>query len=304
MGGAFVAVADDATAVYWNPAGIATGSFVSAVIDVGARTSVLETVQTAAGQKDTSAIVGISATALGAAFYRIGSYASSAAEAQVPGVPGREDMRRNVQAITTSVFGVSLLQSLSEHLVVGVTPKIVRGAVSRGVSSALDVHEALDTAKGLEGESSVRVDVDAGAMFYMKKVRVGVVARNLTTPEFDVNGVDGDAFELDREVRAGAAWGSGWTGISRVIVAVDADLTTRVTPLGDRRDIAAGIETWWRNQRLGLRGGVHRSTIGDARAAAAAGVSYGLRPGMLLEAHGTRGQDGAHAWSVGVRMTY
>ncbi len=26
MGGAFVAVADDASAVYWNPAGIATGS--------------------------------------------------------------------------------------------------------------------------------------------------------------------------------------------------------------------------------------------------------------------------------------
>jgi hypothetical protein len=26
MGGAFVAVADDASAVYWNPAGIATGA--------------------------------------------------------------------------------------------------------------------------------------------------------------------------------------------------------------------------------------------------------------------------------------
>ena len=35
MAGAFVAVADDATAVYWNPAGIATGSFVSAVLDIG-----------------------------------------------------------------------------------------------------------------------------------------------------------------------------------------------------------------------------------------------------------------------------
>ena len=33
MGGAFVAVADDATAVYWNPAGLPTGSFFSLVID-------------------------------------------------------------------------------------------------------------------------------------------------------------------------------------------------------------------------------------------------------------------------------
>ena len=33
MGGAFVAVADDASAVYWNPAGFASGSFFSLVID-------------------------------------------------------------------------------------------------------------------------------------------------------------------------------------------------------------------------------------------------------------------------------
>ena len=35
MAGAFVAVADDATAVYWNPAGVATGSLVSVVLDAG-----------------------------------------------------------------------------------------------------------------------------------------------------------------------------------------------------------------------------------------------------------------------------
>ncbi len=33
MGGAFTAVADDATATYWNPAGLATGPFVGASID-------------------------------------------------------------------------------------------------------------------------------------------------------------------------------------------------------------------------------------------------------------------------------
>ena len=35
MAGAFVAVADDATAVYWNPAGVGTGSIVSVVLDAG-----------------------------------------------------------------------------------------------------------------------------------------------------------------------------------------------------------------------------------------------------------------------------
>src|SRR3954447_24529318 len=33
MGGAFVAVADDASAAYWNPAGFAAGSYFSLVLD-------------------------------------------------------------------------------------------------------------------------------------------------------------------------------------------------------------------------------------------------------------------------------
>src|SRR5215213_6797560 len=33
MGGAFTAVADDGSAVFWNPAGLATGSFFSLIVD-------------------------------------------------------------------------------------------------------------------------------------------------------------------------------------------------------------------------------------------------------------------------------
>ena len=35
MGGAFVGVADDASAIYWNPAGLAAGSYFSLVLDGG-----------------------------------------------------------------------------------------------------------------------------------------------------------------------------------------------------------------------------------------------------------------------------
>ena len=35
MGGAFTAMADDASAVYWNPAGLAAGAIVSVVLDLG-----------------------------------------------------------------------------------------------------------------------------------------------------------------------------------------------------------------------------------------------------------------------------
>jgi hypothetical protein len=150
-----------------------------------------------------------------------------------------------------------------------------------------------------------QADVDAGVMAWANRFRFGMVARNLTTPKFgDGSGAAEDAIELQREVRIGGAWGSGWTGVSRVIVSVDGDVIGRAAPGGDRRDVAAGVETWWMSQRLGLRGGVRRSTIGDARAAVAAGISAGLTPGMLLEAHVVRGQDDERSWSVGARVAF
>ena len=303
MAGAFVAVADDATAVYWNPAGIATGSFISLAIDFGRHAAVPETPQTAAGQRDTATMVAISATAVGLAYYRLEKYAAGTAEPAVTGLTSREEVRRDVHALTTSTVGVSLLQSLGDHVVVAVTPKFVRGTARRGVSGNVDVDAALDTAKGLTGRASHAVDVDAGAMVTANRFRLGLVARNLATPSFDV-GAGQDAIALDREVRVGAAWGSGWPGLSRVIVSMDGDVTSRTTPAGDRRDVATGVETWWRNQRIGLRSGLRRSMIGEARAAVAAGISAGMTSGMLLEAHVVRGHAAERSWSIGARMTF
>jgi hypothetical protein len=284
MAGAFVGVADDATAVYWNPAGVATGPIVSVVLDAGRFQSGPSDPQSAAHQKDTGAVVALSATAIGLAYYRLGTYVTQTAEPAVSGVPSREEVRHRVNAITTDTVGVSLVHSLSEHIVVGVTPKVMRG------------------------EGQIAGDVDAGVMAWTGKFRVGLVARNLTTPAFAKattgSPAEGGEVELEREVRLGGAWGSGWTGISRLIVAVDGDVLARSAPGGDRRDVAAGLETWWMNQRLGIRGGVRRSTIGDARAAVAAGISAGLKPGMLVEAHLVRGHENERSWSVGARMAF
>ena len=280
MAGAFVAVADDATAVYWNPAGVATGSIVSVVLDAGRFESAQSRLQNIDSQQDTSAIVAMSATALGLAYYRLGTYGKLAADPAVIGAESREEVRRSVHALTTNTVGVSLVHSLSEHIVIGATPKLMRA------------------------EGRFAADVDAGVMAWANRFRFGLVARNLTTPEFGGDGARSGPIELRREVTAGAAWGSGWTGISRVIVSVDGDVIARAAPDGDRRDVAAGVETWWMSQRLGLRGGARRSTIGDARAAFAAGISAGLRPGMLLEAHVMRGHGNERSWSVGARMTF
>ena len=282
MAGAFVAVADDASAVYWNPAGIATGSLVSAVISFGQVSHRAEnpvnSAQPSANQRDSGGIVALSATAIGGAYYRLTTYGSGAAEPAVTGSTSREEVGLSVQTLTMDTVGVSLVQSLGDSIVVGATPRFVRGA----------------------GDNAF--DVDAGVMFSRNHMRLGLVARNLVAPSFESDGHQ--AIDLDRAVRVGAAWGSGWTGVSRVIVSVDGDLTSRVAPEGDRRDMAAGVETWWFDQRLGLRTGVRSSTIGDARAAFAAGVSAGLTAGMLVDAHVVRGQAGESSWSVGARMLF
>lgn len=222
-------------------------------------------------------MVAFSATALGLAYYRRAAYGTTAAESAGTGAASREDLGRSVQAFRTSTLGATVVQSLTEHIVVGATPKFVHGA---------------------DGSA---FDVDAGAMVWVNRFRVGVAARNLATPSFES---EAGEIELGREVTVGAAWGSGWTGISRVIASVDRDLTSRVTPTGDRRDLAAGVETWWLAQRLGLRGGWRASTIGDARVALAAGISAGLKPGMLVEAHVVRGHADARSWSVGARVSF
>src|SRR6476661_3580177 len=75
MAGAFVAVADDASAVYWNPAGIASGSLVSAVISFGQISQPAESpansTQPFENQRDSGGIVALSATAIGGAYYRL-----------------------------------------------------------------------------------------------------------------------------------------------------------------------------------------------------------------------------------------
>lgn len=279
MAGAFVAVADDASAVYWNPAGIASGPIVSAVLSFGAGPDVTGQAQTSANQRDRRGIVAFSATAIGVAYYGFTAYGLGAVEPAVTGSPSREEVGRIVHAMAVQTAGVSVLQSLTEDIVVAATPRFVRGADTNAF------------------------DVDAGVMFSRHHVRFGLVAHNLVAPSFESRGTR-TTIDLDREVRAGAAWGSAWSGVSRVIVSMDGDLTTRVTPSGDRRDVAAGVETWWLGQRLGLRGGVRGSTIGVARAAVAAGISAAVKSGMLVEAHVVRGHDAERSWSVGARMSF
>ena len=278
MAGAFTAVADDASATYWNPAGLATGSFVSFVIEY---TNFEISEQPLTDVISQSApILAFSLPPVGFAYYKVGVFGQPV-EPAVHGPPNRQEVGRTALAVSSSNVGVSLLHSLTEHIVIGATPRVV--------------HAGLST----------RADVDAGVMVAVSRFRAGFAARNLVNPTFELDVPAGTGVEMRRQARLGAAWGSGWPGLSRVVVAVDSDLTRTLWPTGDRRDVSAGIETWWSAQRrLGIRGGVRASTIGDSRAVVTAGVSAGLTAALFVDGFVAQGEADDRAWGVGARFVF
>jgi hypothetical protein len=304
MAGAFVGVADDATAVFWNPAGLATGTLASFTFDYGIDETFSVGSEGGRGAKrQTGGIIALSLPPLGLTYYRMGEYVAGPQEAAVTNSVGREEVRRSVQAVVTTTVGATVLQSVSDYLVVGTTLKLVRGGAASGSSGPVSDREALRRAGQVPRKEETTGDLDVGLMLSAGNIRVGAVARNLTTPAFEYDG-SGRELQLDRQVRVGGGWGSGWPARSRVIVGVDADVTRRRAVDGDRRDVAVGAEVWWLRQRLGVRGGVRGSTVGERRSSVSSGVSAGIANGIYLEAQAATGAADERSWSVGARITF
>jgi hypothetical protein len=115
MAGAFVAVADDATAVYWNPAGLGTGDFVSVLLE-RSHVSLPDGPGGEPRALRTGAIL-IGTPPLGAGYYRLGS---------------------------THVVPVTVVQSFGDYVNVGAA---VKGVWGRGLDG--DTHGAFDVDLGV-----------------------------------------------------------------------------------------------------------------------------------------------------------
>jgi hypothetical protein len=144
LGGAFVAVADDATATWWNPAGVATGPYFNALVEYGHPRVPTDT---------STRAVAIGFPSLGLSYYRLPISQMQPA----PSIPGSSTGRQDQGYL--SEFGATVGQSLGNHLVVSSTLKLVRAGETHG-------------------------DLDLGAMATVGHVRVGVAVRNLTEPTF------------------------------------------------------------------------------------------------------------------------
>jgi len=227
MGGAFTAVADDATASWWNPAGLASGAYVSAI---------LEYAHPEDGPGEGLRGVSLAFPALGLSYYRLPRPPSSSASIDTD--PGsREDEG------SLSVFGATVGQSLGRHLVIGSTVKVLN---ANDIETGLDIGAmaAFGRARfGLmvrnvtepdfvstEGAFTLRRHARAGAAFTVTPRKVIGAA----TMSIDADLVKSDTrFGDDRRVAIG---GEVWTSRRNLGFRGGASRST----LGERRTAFSG----------------------------------------------------------------
>jgi len=300
MGGAFVAVASDASATYWNPAGLATGDLFSLVVEhqIHETPPADDTPGKSSASRGSGTGVAVGMPALGLSYYRLSAAAVSRPGSGSPGTTAAEDA--TLSSLVTSHLGLSLLQSVTDWLVVGSTLKLTRGSTAAAMTSVeADADTLLEQAEDLERGSESAFDMDVGVMVSRPYFRVGLVVRQLLEPAFAR--ADGTEVALEREVRAGAAVFAA-RGLT---VAADVDLTRVETFSGPRRSVALGGEYWLPGGWLGLRGGGRRSTIGEARPVGSAGFSVALTESLLVDGQWTRGvADADRSWGIGGRFAF
>lgn len=301
MSGAFVAVADDASAVYWNPGALATGPFFSLVVDrVGGRTGLEDP---SSGSRS-GFLIALAAPALGLTYYRlrtttIVSPQPSAARQLGAFAVGSGQVR--LDSLVTHHVGATIVQSVTDRIAVGATLKLVRGAAAIADVRDRDRKGLLADGVDLPGRSTTRLDADLGIVASAGPLRAGLAVRNVREPTFQTGS---GALTLERQVRGGLALmiAQGWT------VAADLDLTKTGGPFGPVRDAAFGTEARLARRAV-VRGGVRVNTTGGAlpgRApSASAGVSYAIRAGVFLDAQITAGSARAvRGWGVAARFVY
>lgn len=265
MGGAFVAVASDATATWWNPAALAAGPFVDVAVGTTGKRSLGFALMTPPA---------------GVSLYRF-RVTDIATAGSIDAASGDREKRRvgvPVSPFMASQLGVTVLHSVASGVHVGTTFKYVRGNADNAF------------------------DLDLGVLAATGAIRAGALVRHLGEPDL---GIGAARVELPRQARLGIAYDGEAIGQSPLFVSMDADVTRLTTPRGDRRVVAFGVERWVRGKSLGLRGGGRFNTVGREEKVATAGASLALKSGLYVEGYGARGgASDDQGWGVGARVTF
>ena len=301
MGGAFVAVADDSTATWWNPAGLAAGPFFD-VSPVGAGATDID--GSLPARRERSGWFALATPPFGFSYYRLRITDIGQFRTIAPEVGGREDRRAAVPdwSLSASQFGATLVHSLASGIHVGTTLKYVRAKGLRAEVSGPEsstVPEWLDLADDVSGgDVHHNFDLDLGVLAVRGPVRVGGVVRNLRETDLGV-------VKVPRQARVGVAFDASQVSARAVLVALDADVLAYQTPYGDRRVVAIGAEGWAFARRLGVRAGARFNTTGAQEQAFTAGASVAVRSGMFVDGYVVYGgADDESGWGIAARASF
>jgi hypothetical protein len=304
MGGAFVAVADDSSATWWNPAGIAAGPF----LDAGFGRNLTEAEHQHPARRETVGSFAFATPPFGFSYYRMritgagpidptGDVSGDRKEG-LSGVP--------VTSFAASQIGFTLVHTIASGVHAGATFKYLRGTVRAGLSdSGPDPSDLLDAGDDLDGrEADSEFDLDLGVHATSGAVSVAATVRNVRAADFsDVPGAP--VVRLPRQVRIGAAFNGERIGAVPLVLAIDADLRRYDTVSGERRAVAVGAEHWFASRRVGVRGGARFNTVGTEDRVATGGLSVALRSGLYLDAYAAAGGDDAEGgWGVTARVSF
>ncbi len=309
MGGAFVGVADDASAIYWNPAGLASGTYFSLVVDGGAGEATPDL--SPVGSSGSGSMIGLAMPALGLGYYRLRSTlvvpppSLLAADGSPPSRNLTAVAELRLDTLITHHAGITLVQSIYPGITVGSSLKLVRGIAGSTHVLAGSAEEALETEEAeLLGRATNKFDLDVGVMAAGGPLKVGLTLRNLTEPSFEAAG-DVEELTLERQARAGLSY----SFLQRWVAAADFDLLKTRDAFGDRRDIAVGVEGRL-GSRAQVRTGASINTVdadfdGSRRQAYSIGGSYAVKGSVYVDAQFTGGSDPVgQQWGVAARFVY
>ena len=300
MGGAFVAVANDSSATWWNPGALADGPFIDMAL-AGATTGVEEGLP---AWRDRTSGFALATPPFGFSVYRLKITDIQPFDPTGSPAADRQDRRAGVpvRSLAATQIGVTLVQTLLSGIHAGATLKYLRGTLRGGREDGLlPPSELLDIGEDYEGgEPDQDFDVDVGVLTVTGPVRLGVVGRNLTEPRFGES-----AFTLPRQIRLGAAFDASQVGGTPLTIAADVDIVEYDAMSGERRVVAVGAEQWLWSRRLGVRGGARFNRAGREERSATAGVSVSPRSGLYVDAHIVRGgSDEDRGWGVSTRVSF
>ena len=144
MAGAFTAVADDATAGWWNPAGLAGGALFNGLVEYG---------RPEKAQPESVRGFAAAYPALGLTYYRL-----PLSQIRVSTSTGAPPIGRQEESVL-SLYGATVGQSLGDHFVLATTLKLLHA-------------------------DTTTLGLDVGAMASFGPARFGVTIRDLTEPGF------------------------------------------------------------------------------------------------------------------------